>query len=211
MSSSPYHITSPLQLPTSPKNLTTQLQPMSRRLNWIRIYWQQMLEAVDALHNCRIVHRDLKPSNFVLCKARLKLIDFGIAKKMADGSTKVLCEQTVGTLNYMSPESLEDANDGQDVKLSRANDVWSLGCMLYELVYGRPPFAQYRTVLAKLSKIKDEKHVIPIPEVIPSTNEEVEGALRDTLRLCLDRNPVTRAPIITLLNHPFLRGIGNKN
>jgi len=176
-------------------------------MNWIRFYWQQMLESVSALHDCRIVHRDLKPSNFVLCKARLKLIDFGIAKKMMnDGSTKILCEQTVGTLNYMSPEALEDANDGKDVKLNRANDVWSLGCMLYEMVYGKPPFAQFRSILQKLSKIKDEKHKIDIPHQIPGTSDYVSNSLRETLALCLDRNPNSRAPISLLLEHPFIRG-----
>jgi serine/threonine-protein kinase TTK/MPS1 len=176
-------------------------------MNWIRFYWQQMLEAVAAMHDIRIVHRDLKPSNFVLCKARLKLIDFGIAKKMmSDGSTKVLCEQTVGTLNYMSPESLEDVNDGKDVQLNRANDVWSLGCMLYEMVYGKPPFAQFRSMLQKLSKIKDEKYKIDIPEYLPDCGDAVPASLRDTLSICLDRNPNRRAQIARLLSHPFVVG-----
>ncbi len=70
-----------------------------------------MLSAVHCIHEERIIHGDLKPANFLFVKGVLKLIDFGIAKAIqSDDTTNIYRESQVGTLNYMSPESiLEDS------------------------------------------------------------------------------------------------------
>ena len=194
---------------TDLSNLWKQVKdlPLSERFNWVRFYWEQMLRCVEALHECRIVHRDLKPANFVVCKGRLKLIDFGIAKQMGENTTKVLCESTVGTLNYMSPEALRNPGEMESggQKLNRANDVWSLGCMLYEMVYGRPPFSQFRSMMEKMQRITDDKYQIKYSPTLPA-GDRVDPMLIDTLRHCLDRDLNTRYGIRELLQHPLLGG-----
>ena len=79
-----------------------------------------MLEAVQTIHDEKIVHSDLKPANFVLVKGSLKLIDFGIAKAIANDTTNIQREHQVGTLNYMSPESIEETQtaNGRRLKVS---------------------------------------------------------------------------------------------
>ena len=75
-------------------------------MNFIRLVWQQMLTAENAIHNKHIIHSDLKPGNFLFVKGQLKLIDFGIAKSMPPEATSVLRDSLIGTLSYISPEVL---------------------------------------------------------------------------------------------------------
>merc|ERR1719436_1008932 len=103
----------------------------------IQNLWRQMLEAVQVIHNERIVHSDLKPGNFLLVRGRLKVIDFGIAKRISNDTTNIMRDNSVGTLSYMAPEAIKQ---GQ-LKLGRASDIWSLGIILYQMVYGHAPFA----------------------------------------------------------------------
>ncbi len=82
-------------------------------VNFVRLVWQQMLEAVDAMHEQRVVHSDLKPANFVFCRGTLKLIDFGIAKIISNNTTNISRDSQVGTLNYMCPEAILDTGKGE--------------------------------------------------------------------------------------------------
>ncbi|XP_021900745.1 serine/threonine-protein kinase mph1 [Carica papaya] len=168
--------------------------------NWLRFYWQQILQAVNTIHEERIVHSDLKPANFLLVKGSLKLIDFGIAKAIMSDTTNIQRDSQVGTLSYMSPEAFmcneSDAN-GNAIKCGRPSDIWSLGCILYQMVYGRTPFAEYKTFWAKFKVITDPNHKI--------TYEPVSNPwLLDIMKKCLawDRNERWRIP--QLLEHPFL-------
>lgn len=70
----------------------------------IRFYWEQMLEAVDQIHDKGIIHADIKPSNFLLVKDELKLIDFGLACKLEQGEGEVKRNFVAGTKDYISPE-----------------------------------------------------------------------------------------------------------
>ncbi|WJX32583.1 dual-specificity kinase [Trifolium repens] len=168
--------------------------------NWLRFYWQQILQAVNTIHEERIVHSDLKPANFLLVKGSLKLIDFGIAKAIMSDTTNIQRESQVGTLSYMSPEAFmcneTDAN-GNIIKCGRPSDIWSLGCILYQMVYGRTPFSEYKTFWAKFKVITDPNHEI--------TYEPLSNPwLVDLMKRCLawDRNQRWRIP--QLLQHPFL-------
>lgn len=156
-------------------------------LNFIKDMWEQILSIVNLVHEQRIIHKDLKPANFLFVKGRLKLIDFGISKEMKNDTTKIFNETQLGTVNYMSPESLD-----KDVKLGRCTDVWSLGCILYEMVYGHTPLGKYANVVQKIKKLQEEKFQVeyaetPFWEVVP------------IIKKCLVKDRAKRATVVELL------------
>lgn len=123
-----------------------------------------MLEAVAAIHDLKIVHSDLKPANFLLVEGSLKLIDFGIANAISNDTTNIHREGQLGTANYMSPEAISSNPASGTRKLGRSSDVWSLGCILYQMVYGKTPFSDIPNVFQKMNVITDSNHVIPFPQ-----------------------------------------------
>lgn len=192
-------------------------------LPWITMYFKQMLESVNIIHEERIVHSDLKPANFVLMKGMLKLIDFGIAKAIANDTTNIHRESQVGTINYMSPEAVDSTpDDEKHRKVGRASDVWSLGCILYQMVYGSPPFAAL-SFQQKAIAIMREDYAIPFPEyAVPVIPKERSGTGRPepqehlkvkvpkelvaTMKACLHRDSKQRPTISQLLEEPWLNG-----
>jgi serine/threonine-protein kinase TTK/MPS1 len=170
-------------------------------INFIRNYWEQMLQAVQAIHDHNIIHSDLKPANFLLVGGCLKLIDFGIAKAIPNDTTNIQRDHQTGTVNYMAPEAIMFAEvQGRKqnyLKQGRASDVWSLGCILYRFVYLHPPFGNM-VLLQKIHAITNPNHVIPYPEVD-------DPSIVPVLKGCLVYDPKKRLTIPELLNHPFLR------
>src|ERR1051326_1426585 len=106
-------------------------------------YAGQILEALDAAHSKGITHRDLKPGNILVTRQGIKLLDFGLAKQrtpLAEADSTVTAAlttegQIVGTLQYMSPEQL------QGKEADTRSDLFSFGCVLYELLTGKRAFA----------------------------------------------------------------------
>ena len=116
-----------------------------------------------------------------------------------DCCTGAMYRNTVGTVNYMSPEAIA-ANDEDDgvLKQGRASDVWSLGCILYQMVHGATPFSHLRNIIKKMQAITNENVPINFP---PLRNPH----LQDVLQRCLQRKAELRPKIPELLQHPLLR------
>ena len=182
-------------------------------ITFTRYFWKEMLECVQAVHAYDIVHSDLKPANFLLLQGRLKLIDFGISNAIADNTVNVHREQQVGTPNFMSPEALIDFNaaaglpstEGKMMKIGKPSDVWSLGCILYQMTYGKPPFAHIANQVQRVMAIVNPRHVISFPATGLGGALVPPGLVR-TLRRCLNRDPTQRPTVDELLAYgdPFL-------
>jgi len=170
--------------------------------NYLRMYWQQMLEAVRVLHEQeRIIHGDLKPQNFVSVKSHLKLIDFGIAKAIHNDTMNIHANNIMGTLNYIAPEILRNYGEGK-TKYGTASDIWSLGCIFYQMIYGKPPLHAYDSVTT-IKWLTDPNQFIEF-KVNPLTNDPIPGIVEEVLSLCLQKDPNKRPTCAQLLNHPFL-------
>ncbi|KAI5773783.1 TTK protein [Gulo gulo luscus] len=166
-------------------------------------YWKNMLEAVYTIHQHGIVHSDLKPANFLIVDGMLKLIDFGIANQMQPDTTSIVKDSQVGTVNYMPPEAIKDMSSSREngkskSKISPKSDVWSLGCILYYMTYGKTPFQHIINQISKLHAIIDPNHEIEFPDI-------PEKDLQDVLKCCLIRDPKQRISIPELLTHPYVQ------
>jgi len=171
-----------------------------------RFYCAQILDAVEYMHSCGILHRDLKPENLLLDgNMHIKVTDFGTAKMLdgtdvgSSGGTVVVgggdddndrSASFVGTAEYVSPELL------QNKTASKATDVWAFGCILYQLLVGRPPFkagSEYLT-FEKIVHLDYQ-----FPDYFPP-------AARDLVERCLVIDPAQRITIEHIKNHQFFQG-----
>jgi len=177
----------------------------------IKHYWTEMLHAVSVIHKRGIIHKDLKPANFLLVAGTLKLIDFGIASSVQSDKTSVFIDNQMGTFNFMSPESIQDLNGPQYdtmgnkkpcIKISYKSDVWSLGCILYQLTYGKMPFGDIKHPLMKLQAITNVDHPIQFP-----VQADSDLVLISVIKACLIRDPRQRPSIAELLSHTYVTGV----
>lgn len=155
----------------------------------VRFFMKQILLSVTYLHNQCVIHRDLKLGNlFLNDDLDIKLGDFGLATRVDfDGERKrTLC----GTPNYIAPEVLAKKGHSYEV------DVWSIGCILYTLLVGKPPF--------ETSSLKDTYSRIKRNEYrIPST---ISRDARNLIQKLLQSDPKHRPTTDNILTDPFFIG-----
>ncbi|SDW98862.1 serine/threonine protein kinase [Arthrobacter sp. yr096] len=142
-----------------------------------------VLSALEYSHRAGIVHRDIKPANVMVCAdtGDVKVMDFGIARAMADSAaTMTQTQAVVGTAQYLSPEQAR----GETV--DARSDLYSAGCLLYELLTSRPPFVGDSPVSVAY------QHVREIPDMPSAHNPDVSEALDSVLAKALQKSRTDR-------------------
>ncbi|MET9731842.1 Stk1 family PASTA domain-containing Ser/Thr kinase [Streptomyces sp. NPDC006458] len=161
-----------------------------------------ILQALEYSHRNNIVHRDIKPANVMLTRnGQVKVMDFGIARAMGDsGMTMTQTSAVIGTAQYLSPEQAK----GEQV--DARSDLYSTGCLLYELLTVRPPFVGDSPVAVAYQHVREEAQPPSVfdPEITPEMDAIVLKALvkdpgyryqsademRADIEACLDGQPV---------------------
>jgi serine/threonine protein kinase/tetratricopeptide (TPR) repeat protein len=175
--------------PTLADRLKTGALPVSEALSIAR----QIADALDGAHEKGIVHRDLKPANIKITpKGVVKVLDFGLAMvSSGDGSASDLSQSPtmtvgrtregviLGTAAYMSPEQ------ARGKPLDKRTDLWSFGCVLYELLTGKPAFAGETISDTLASILGREPDWKALPDATPAT-------VRRLLQRCLEKDPQQR-------------------
>uniref|UniRef100_A0A671RX75 Serine/threonine-protein kinase PLK4 n=1 Tax=Sinocyclocheilus anshuiensis TaxID=1608454 RepID=A0A671RX75_9TELE len=156
-----------------------------------RHFMHQIVKGMLYLHTHGIMHRDLTLSNLLLTTSmNIKIADFGLATQLKLPSEKhfTMC----GTPNYISPEVATRSAHGLE------SDVWSLGCMFYAFLTGRPPF-DTDTVKHTLNKVVLGEYQMPT---------HISAEAQDLIQQLLQKNPALRPSLSAVLDHPFMTQTG---
>jgi 3-phosphoinositide dependent protein kinase-1 len=177
-----------------------------------RFYAAEILDSIAYMHSKGVIHRDLKPENVLLDRdMHVKITDFGTAKILnseikqngtnpagngeaagdpTDGMNSDRAVSFVGTAEYVSPELLRDKN------ACKSSDLWAFGCILFQLIAGRPPFKAANEYLT-FQKILGLEYTFPegFPEIA-----------RDLVERLLVLEPANRLPVEHIRNHRFFEG-----
>ncbi|MFI6453979.1 serine/threonine-protein kinase [Streptosporangium amethystogenes] len=150
-------------------------------ISWAALIGAQVCAVLSAAHSAGLLHRDIKPGNLVMCSdGTVKVIDFGVATALGTKEFSQITQagQVPGTARYMAPELVDGA------EASRSSDLYTVGCLLYELLTGSRPFAS-KDLLTEIDRSRRE----PPPGL---GRPDVSGELEElTLRL-LAKSPEQR-------------------
>ncbi len=173
-----------------------------------------ILQGLEYAHRSGIVHRDIKPANVMLTRnGQVKVMDFGIARAMGDsGMTMTQTAAVIGTAQYLSPEQAK----GEQV--DARSDLYSTGCLLYELLTVRPPFVGDSPVAVAYQHVREEPQAPSVfdPEITPEMDAIVLKALvkdpnyryqsademRADIEACLDGQPVAATAAVGYGGYP---------
>ena len=145
--------------------------PQAEALLWSR----EIAEALEYAHQRGIVHRDIKPENILLSNGQAVISDFGVAyaRHLASQGALTGIGETLGTPAYMSPEQIRGE------KVDGRSDVYSLGCMLYEMLTGRPPFDE--PSVRKVLNLHLNSDPTPVETRNPDVSERVAQIVRKAM------------------------------
>jgi beta-lactam-binding protein with PASTA domain/predicted Ser/Thr protein kinase len=156
--------------------------------------------ALDFSHRNGIVHRDVKPGNVMITpQGTVKVMDFGIARAVSDSAaTMTSTAAVIGTAQYLSPEQAR--GEGVDAR----SDVYSAGCLLYELVTGAPPFTGDSPVAVAYQHVRED------PRTPSSINPGVPPELDAILLKAMSKNPANRYQSAAEMRSDLLRAVAGQ-
>ncbi|HEY0638015.1 MAG TPA: Stk1 family PASTA domain-containing Ser/Thr kinase [Pseudonocardiaceae bacterium] len=137
--------------------------------------------ALDFSHRNGIIHRDVKPANIMITRTgAVKVMDFGIARALADGQNMTQTAAVIGTAQYLSPEQAR----GEPV--DARSDVYAAGCVLFELLTGEPPFTGDSPVAVAYQHVRED------PRAPSAVNPRIDPVLDAVVLKAMSKNPANR-------------------
>ena len=161
---------------------------------WATAVGAQVASGLDAAHRAGVVHRDLKPSNIMLAAdGVVKVLDFGVGLILddVDGGRVTSSDVTVGTARYMAPEQASQHT------VTTAADLYALGCVLYEMLTGAPPFDGETTYQVLSQHV--EREPVPVRTLRGEVSPELDAVVAGLLAKAPSDRPGTAAEVVEVL------------